>query len=163
MLRIHVFAGRSQFRSDILRARLPERAARPHRQPAAPPKTHPRQTPIAHWYRESLPIFWLNVLELRFDDTIDPAVFGVQVLQSTGQNHPRLLFSAMAIDPCDLLRKRLLHELFECAALPRRSRFCFAEQRLRNFERSFHQSVSPIFMGVVKGGGQSDSRFTSSL
>jgi len=41
--------------------------------------------------------------------------------------------------PGDLLRQCLLDELLERASLSRSSGFCFAEERLGNFEGSFHK------------------------
>jgi len=43
-----------------------------------------------------------------------------------------------------------LDQLLERASLPRGNGFCFAKERLRNFEGRFHKRLSPIFMGRVK-------------
>src|SRR6266498_4873187 len=106
--------------------------------------------PRAHWYRESLPVFRFDVLELRFDDAFDPAIFAMEMLQPAGQCHPWFLPPAGAIYARNLLRQGFLDKLLERVPLPRGSGFCFAEQRLRNFECRFHEWLSPIFMGAVK-------------
>src|SRR5205814_7535391 len=116
----------------------------------AQPETRHPQTPRAHWYPESLPVFWFDILELRLDHALDSAVFAMEMLQPAGQDHPRLLLAAGAIDARDLLRQRLLDQLLERASLPRGNGFCFAEERLRNFEGRFHKRLSRISMGRVK-------------
>src|SRR6266705_4448637 len=98
--------------------------------------------PRAHLYRESLPVFRLDVLELRLDYALDSAVFAMEMLQSACQYHPRLLLAAGAIYARDLLRQRLLDELLERASLSRGSGFGLAEERPRNFECCFHKPWS---------------------
>src|SRR6266498_2624362 len=104
----------------------------------------------ARWYRESFPIFRFDVLELRLDYALDSTVFAMEMLQAAGQDQPRLLLPAAAIDPCDFLQERLLDKLLERAPLLGGSGFDFAEERPRNFECRFHEQLSPIFMGTVK-------------
>src|SRR5438093_3151061 len=151
MLRTHAGDGKSRCRSGTLRLRLRECGVHPQRRSVGQLEARRRQTPIAHWYRESLPVFRFNVFELRLDHPFDSTVFTVEMLQAAGQEHPRLLLSAHAIYACDLLRQRLLDQLLERAALPCRDGFCFAEEWPRNFECRFHKAtVSPIFMGTSK-------------
>jgi hypothetical protein len=70
-----------------------------------------------------LPVFRLDVLELRLNNALDSAIFAMEMLQPAGQYHPRLLLPAGAIYPRDLFRQRLLNELLERVSLPGSSGF----------------------------------------
>src|SRR6266550_85494 len=80
--------------------------------------------PRAHSYRESLPVFRFDVLELRFDYAFDPTIFAMEMLQPAGQCHPWFLSPAVAIYARNLLRHGFLDKLLE--RVPCRAAVAFA-------------------------------------
>src|SRR6266487_2298956 len=80
--------------------------------------------PRAHSYRESLPVFRFDVLELRFDYAFDPTIFAMEMLQPAGQCHPWFLSPAVAIYARNLLRQGFLDKLLE--RVPCRAAVAFA-------------------------------------
>src|SRR5258706_8117242 len=97
------------------------------------------------WCRRSIPILWVDLLELFVNDFLNPHVLVVQVAQHSKGFHPRL--GCVCLQCGQLFFNGLGHELAQGNASRGRLGLGFPEHRIGHLQRGLHDFNGPIFMG----------------
>jgi hypothetical protein len=100
-----------------------------------------------HWWRGSLPILGINLLEFIVDDSIDTLRLLVEVFESSSKPHPWFLFTLQA--GLELLRDSFRHKSAQWDATLGCDRFGAAEDGVWNLEGGLHRTMVPYLWETV--------------